>query len=394
MNIWIIIAIAIVIGERLAKVIAIEYFFYKHRGTADTNVAISILQPILSGDPTLGDCLEQNIKNVADQGIEFVWLVDDNDPNAQQICQDLIAKYPQADIHMVSQPVPPKDVNPKTFKLIKGVDIAKHDFIAILDDDTILPSSQLQNCARHLQQQDVGLCFGLPYYLNHSNIWSSLVACFVNSNSLLTYVPYTFLIDPITVNGMFYVVNKQQLQDFGGFTSIKYQLCDDFAVANLFLSNGKKLRQTPLLHGISTQVNGCVHYHKLISRWMIFMKETLAKDLKLPTRILFFFMIMLPSFVGPALLIYACVEPGMASAGILVSYVVYCYSIFLYLSRRFLNSSTPLLDTFLQPFILLIVPFQFILILISGQTINWRGHVMRVKKSGQFEFIKRREDEK
>lgn len=394
MSIWIIIVIAVVIGERLAKVIAIEYFFYKHRGTTNTTVNISILQPILSGDPTLGNCLEQNIKNVANTGIEFVWLVDDNDPNAQQICLGLIAKYPQADIRMVSQPVPPKDVNPKTFKLIKGVDIAKHDFIAILDDDTILPSNQLQNCVHHLKHQDVGLCFGLPYYLNHSNIWSSLVTCFVNSNSLLTYVPYTFLIDPITVNGMFYVVHKQQLQDFGGFTSIKHQLCDDFAIANLFLNNGKKLRQTPLLHGISTQVNDCVHYHKLISRWMIFMKETLAKDLKLPTRILFFLVIMLPSFVGPALLIYSCIQPGMTSASLLIGYVVYCYSIFLHLSRRFLNSSTPLLHSLLQPFILLIVPFQFTLTLISGNTINWRGHVMHVKKSGQFEFVKRREDQK
>ncbi|BBM82078.1 glycosyltransferase family 2 protein [Candidatus Uabimicrobium amorphum] len=393
MNLWIIIFIVIVAAERLAKVIAIEYFFYKHRNTTDTCVNISILQPILSGDPTLSDCLEQNIINIARENIEFVWLVDDNDPTAQQICGVLKDKHPKADIHIVSQPAPPRDVNPKTFKLIKGVEVAKHEFIAVLDDDTILPTNQLQNCARHLNKQDIGMCFGLPYYLNHSNLWSSLVSCFVNSNSLLTYVPYTFLIDPITVNGMFYVVNKQELQSFGGFASIKNQLCDDFAVANLFLNNNKKLMQTPLLHGISTQVNGCVHYHKLISRWMIFIKETLAKDLKLPTRILFFLVIMLPSFVGPSLLIYACIQPGMFSGGLLAGYALYCYSIFMYLSRRFLNSSTPLLHTLLQPFILFVVPFQFTLTLISGNTINWRGHVMRVKKSGQFEFVKRREEE-
>lgn len=49
---------------------------------------LTVLQPILSGDPTLESCLEANL-SAHGEGTAFLWLVDDDDAEAQRIAEKL-----------------------------------------------------------------------------------------------------------------------------------------------------------------------------------------------------------------------------------------------------------------------------------------------------------------
>ena len=231
---------------------------------------VSILQPILSGDPTLPATLGHNLPLGGPCPVEFLWLVDTDDEAGQGIAQALRAEAPEADIRIVISPPPPQGVNPKTFKLIDGLELARGEVICVLDDDTMLPAEWQATCLPYLDVPGVGLAFGLPYQTNFSNVWSSLIACFVNSNSLLTYIPYTTLHPPVTINGMFYAARREVLDAVGGFRGLEPILADDFAVAQRFRTQGFQLAQTPLRHAISTQVTGARRYLSLIQRWFIF----------------------------------------------------------------------------------------------------------------------------
>ncbi|MFN8477910.1 MAG: glycosyltransferase [Kouleothrix sp.] len=86
--------------------------------------------------------------------------------------------------------------------------MAQGDVLCVLDDDTRSPDGAFE-CAALPGQPCAGLVFGLPFYTSFGTFWSRLVAYFVNSNSLLTYVPYTMLRAPITINGMFYALRRR-----------------------------------------------------------------------------------------------------------------------------------------------------------------------------------------
>src|SRR5206468_1013578 len=131
--------------------------------------------------------------------VEFIYLIDADDVVAQRVCADLVARYRARPVRIVSLPPPGDDQNPKLVKLIEGVRAAQGDMICVLDDDTMLPDGGLEQCLPFLDQPGVGLAFGLPYYCSFQNMWSRLIACFVNSNSLLTYIPYTVLTKPFTI---------------------------------------------------------------------------------------------------------------------------------------------------------------------------------------------------
>lgn len=351
---------------------------------------VSIMQPILSGDPTLQTCLEHNLRMQSQYQREFVWLVDDNDAEGQRICKVLMERYPEQIIHLLLQPPTPMNVNPKLAKLIAGANVAQGDILCVLDDDTMLPDGGLEQCLPFLDVPGVGLAFGLPYYVNFTNFWSRLVAYFVNSNSLLTYIPYTMLTRPFTINGMFYAMKREVFTAIGGFTGIEHQLADDFAIAQRVRQHDYVLAQTPLRHAISTHVNGPRPYLNLIQRWFIFPRESLLRYLSLREQLTLYSVAIVPALFPLLLLLAVVVRPSKTKVAYILLYFGYNFALFVHLNRRYLRNASPLSTAWLVPMLQIVFPLQLLVALLSPQKINWRGHIMRVEKGGKFQVVQRR----
>jgi ceramide glucosyltransferase len=380
------------LAEKLWRHCAVTRFFERRPPLAESPVRlVSILQPILSGDPTMPACLEANLAMQTACSLEFIWLVDTNDLEADRVCRELIEKYPHRRIHLHAMPPPGERDNPKMVKLIRGLDLAEGDVICVLDDDTVLPHGGLDLCIPYLDQPGVGLAFGLPYYTNFSNLWSSLVSYFVNSHSLLTYIPYTTLTKPFTINGMFYCVKRHTLDSVGGFRGSEATLADDFAVAQRFKQHGLKLAQTPLLHGISTRVTGPRHYLSLIQRWFIFPRESLMRHLGLRDRTILYVTGLLPALYPLLLVIWTLKSPSTGKSAYALAYFAYSFALFVQINNRYLRGAAPMRTAWLVPLIQVFFPVQLVAALLSPRRIVWRGHVMQVEKGGGFRFVRRRE---
>jgi ceramide glucosyltransferase len=351
---------------------------------------VSILQPILSGDPTMPVCLERSLQLRCRYPLEYVWLVDLDDPAAQRICMDLCGKYPERDVNVVVMPPPSERQNPKMVKLVEGARLANGDVLCVLDDDTQLPDGGLEQCIPYLDRPGVGLAFGLPYYLNFTNLWSSLVSYFVDSHSLLTYIPYTRLSDPFTINGMFYAVRRDVLERVGGFNGLERLLADDFAVAQRFRRNGYRLAQTPLLHGISTHVTGPRHYLSLIQRWFIFPRESLMRHLQPREQAVLYGFGLAPALFPLSLLTYFLSRPTRRKALFALLYFGYSYAAFAHINKTYLREAAPWRKSWLVPVIQAVFPLQLLAALLSPQRITWRGHLMQVERGGGFRFVRRR----
>ena len=351
---------------------------------------VSILQPILSGDPTLPQTLGHNLAASSTYAREFLWLVDEDDAAGREICGALVTAYPNVTVRLLLQPAPPQGINPKTFKLVNGLAAARGDVICVLDDDTMLPDGGLEQCLPTLNHPGAGLAFGLPYQVNFGNAWSSLIALFVNANSLPTYVPYASLHEPVTINGMFYALRRSVLEEMGGFNGLEPILADDFAVAQRVRSHGLRLVQTPLRHAISTQVPSLRRYLSLMQRWFIFPRESLLRHLPWREQALVYALALAPTLLPLLLVLGLLLWPSPLLAALLALYFAVSYGAFLHLDHAYLGHPTPAGWSLLVPIVQVVFPLQLLAALLLPQRITWRGHIMQVERGGGFRFVRRR----
>lgn len=174
---------------------------------------ITVMQPILSGDPALETVLAASLQNLP--GATFLWLTDVDDAEAARVTQRLQARYPQSAIHICAYPEAPEGINPKLYKLEQGRKQVKTLTVLILDDDAVLTATSLNTMLAALD--DHSLVTALPRYVATDNLPSRLLAQFVNDNSALTYLPLLPFVRPLTLNGMCYLLPLRVLKNVGIF---------------------------------------------------------------------------------------------------------------------------------------------------------------------------------
>lgn len=268
--------------------------------------SITIIQPILSGDPLLSKQLATNLRHLPDS-VCFVWLVDDSDVEGRRIADDLAASFFNGVVKLC--PDAPPDVNPKTFKLSQIQDQITTEFMAILDDDTTVQTPALMAAFDHLETCD--LYTGLPRYRAYAGLGNQLLAHFVNNNAVVTYLPMLNFAPPVSINGMFYVMRVEPWLKLGGFSPLLHELCDDYAVHQQAVRHGWRIAQGITPQQVQTSVRGTAHYCSLMHRWMLFA-TLLVRDQTIAMQALLFVSLGLP----PVLLL-------LAICGILTSWYVF-----------------------------------------------------------------------
>ena len=85
MNILLVCIIVLIFSERMIKHWLVMRFFRRVAPEQKSSInLVSILQPILSGDPTMPAGLEQNLLMQTRYPLEFLWLVDEDDEEAKK----------------------------------------------------------------------------------------------------------------------------------------------------------------------------------------------------------------------------------------------------------------------------------------------------------------------
>lgn len=341
------------------------------------NATVTILQPILSGDPFLEKTLQHNLR-VAPTWANFLWLIDENDNVARQLAQILIEKTDKS-VRVILCPAVPPRVNPKAFKLQYGLSQIETPYMAVLDDDTLLESNTLGISLFRLQDGEIFT--GLPYYLQGSTGWSNLTAHFVNNNSILTYLPFLNFFDPISINGMFYIMQTETLRQMGGFTPILHDLCDDYALARLVKHQGGRIIQGTTPMAIQTSVPDAQSYFRLMHRWFVFA-QTLVFDQPALTQALLLLFLGVPPillWIG-ALSLISSYLGGLC----LVVILIIRYVAIRHLHHRIFDRPV-IFSFFVSVASELLQPFHLTQALVNRR-IRWRNRLIRVEHNGKFSY--------
>lgn len=346
-------------------------------GTVDF-AQITVVQPILSGDPALASVLESNLLSLV--AARFLWLIDKDDPEAAVVTARLQARYPQRAIEIIAFDAAPEGINPKLFKLEQARPTIGTPYLLVLDDDAHLTAPALQQMM--LALDDHSLVTALPWYRAAGNRSSALLAQFVNDNSALTYLPLLPFTQPLTLNGMCYVISSTTLAQTGGFAPILRHLTDDLALATHLTRHHVRLVQSVAPVCVQTSIVDAGAYFRQMHRWFLFA-TLLLREKRWSVKLL----IALLQGVHPVLLWAMIIQ---ASSGGIVGGSVLVISVLLRLIilRRIQRAVSPtiplrpglsLLSELLQPVHLLHA--------LINRTICWRSRRYRVYDNDRFSSL-------
>jgi ceramide glucosyltransferase len=277
-------------GARLG--LAWRYTAIAPTAAAKPTPTVTVVQPILSGDPALVACLARNLENQPDA--RFLWLVDDNDAAGRAIAASLAQQLGRAAVTVVVGPPPCDGENPKMAKLMRAEAEVTSDVLLVLDDDTVLPPGGAAALAKLAQASDIAT--GLPVYASHATLAERLVAGFINGQALAIYFAMAAVGANRTINGMAYAVGTNGLAAMGGFSAAGHALTDDYAMAKLWRGRGRRIVQSAVFCEVVISFATLAAAASVLRRWLIFANRYLAENATPATVLL----VVLPS-VLPAL---------------------------------------------------------------------------------------------
>lgn len=270
--------------------------------------SVTVLQPILSGDPALAATLAHGPDH-APAG-RFVWLVDEDDAEGVSVAHALAAERPNVTV-VVGRP-PQDGENPKTLKLVRGGALLETEVVAVLDDDTMLDRGGLERLAAAARASG-GLATALPTWGRlPRNAHEAVVAGFVDGQGASAYLAMAKLGRNRTINGMAYAADAQTLGRIGGFAAMGHSVTDDWAIARLFAAHGYPIVQTAVPARVAVTLQGPLEAARLLRRWTVFAHRYVAANLDV-------------AMVGLVLLPALLPLPGAVLAGIAGPSALMCW---------------------------------------------------------------------
>ncbi|MEL6110773.1 MAG: glycosyltransferase [Planctomycetota bacterium] len=215
---------------------------------------------------------------------------------------------------------------------------------------------------------------------NRSGWWGGLLAHFVNSQSITTYLPPLLLFRPMSLNGMFYVLEAAKLRSIGGFAPILNGLCDDYALHRHVTANRWTVTQGVTFQRVSTSIDSFAEYWRMMHRWMVF-GILLARDQSIQRQAYLVMMLALPPFLLLVAIPLAMLHWLSAVAFLLVIVMRHCLLIAL---RRFAGAPSDRFGFVASLLAELLQPFQTLSALLNS-SIVWRGRRIRLHKGLRFE---------
>jgi ceramide glucosyltransferase len=373
--------LALLLFKAGAGLVAVRQELARHRQrlplAPDWLCQVSVLQPILSGDPQLAEVLRDNLLNLPQA--RFYWLVDQDDVVAQTLVARLQRSHAQSQIEVLSVAQAPDGINPKTFKLQAALSHVETDTCLVLDDDARLEAKHLARLVAELVDGD--LVTALPCYRPGTTLGARLLAQFVNNNAALTYLPLLPFMQPLSINGMCYCFKSELLMKRGGFGPILTHLTDDLALARLLRARGLRLVQSSAMVEVATSTPTVTRYRQQMHRWFLFATLLLRVQAPLPLGAVVLLQGIHPLLLW-AMLLALLWNPSLTAllgllAVVLLRATVLCMAQYTLTGHVRHRPVLSLLSELLQPLHLMHASLD--------RTIFWRSRVYRVRDVDDFD---------
>ena len=359
---------------------------------------VDVLQPIRSGDPSLGEALGASLRTLGGRGAKLYWLMDSDDVVAARTVQSVLVSQPdlRARVEVSLHPPCPQAINPKLFKLDRALTLCSGDAVLVLDDDARMPAATLDALLAALadSRSDAPvISTALPIYLSgdasapgliRNSLASRLLARFVNDNAAVTYLPPRLRGDTPTINGMAWTMRRDALAAIGGFAPRLRYLTDDLAMAQAVLAGGGRIEQRREPVWMRTALPDLRGYVRQMHRWMLFAR-LLLRTLPWPARLRIVLGQGLPTMlplIATAALAIAPSWPGAIAFALGASAHLFGR----HALQRACAGEAARIEPLSSLLVALLLPLHLLHALLESR-IRWREHRYRVIANDRFEEL-------
>jgi ceramide glucosyltransferase len=341
----------------------------------DSHPDLTMLKPLKGADAFTEDCLRSWFAQDYPGKVQILFAVASEQDPAVAIVQKLIAQFTNVDASLVVCRAL-KGANVKVAKLAQIETMAKYPVLVISDADVAAPADLLTQLVLPLRDQRIGLvnCFytlrdacNLPMrweaVATDADFWSQVL----QSNSLK---PMDFAL------GAVMAVRRECLQQIGGFLALADCLADDYQLGHRIAKRGHKIALCPVPVACRNAPMGWGAAWKHQLRW--------ARTIRICQPIPYFFSILSNATLWPLLLVLT--SPNRFT--LLLAALIFCARMIagLDMRRRLIGRWTPA-DA---PVLLLkdILHTAVWLMAFLGNTVEWRGRKMLLRKDGSVAQLK------
>jgi ceramide glucosyltransferase len=332
--------------------------------------AVSVLKPLKGYDIYTKQCLRSWFLQQYKGPVEFLFGVASADDPVCAIVEKLQQDFPQVSSRLLVCAAL-SSTNGKAVKLAVLTSEAKHELLVISDADVSVPPDLLANLVPTLDNASVGLvnCFyRLP---DTPTLAMRLEAISVNAD-FWSQVLQARTLGPVDFAlGAVMATRKTQLAMIGGFDELTDCLADDYELGNRIAKEGYRIALSPLR----------VECRSPRAPWQEVWKHQLrwARTIRVCRPAPYFFSILSNATFWPAL--WAVIRPGERSLSILV---------IAFLTRMYIayDLQSRLAGRLVAPLNGLLAPIKDLLQVglwgasHVGDSIEWRGEKLRLKKDG------------
>jgi ceramide glucosyltransferase len=355
--------------------------FPLHQRIADPafSPAISILKPLKGCDATTADSLASWLNQDYKGLIQILFGVASVDDPVCNVVRELLQKNPKVGAHLVicGESL---GTNAKVSTLIQLEKSAKHDFVLICDADVRVPPDFLGNIVAPLRAPEAALVNCLYRLANPVNLAMEWEAIQVNAD-FWSGVLQAQTLKPIDfASGASILVRRKSLEAIGGYPALANSLADDFQIGNRIVKNGGKIALCPVVVECWDSPMDWRGVWKHQVRW----SRTIRVCMPLP----YFFSILSNGTLWPllwlmvALITTKTLCAPLAAAALILVRIALAQS----LQRRFVQSSQKIAPFWLVPVKDLLQTAVWAAAF-CGNTVEWRGQKMRLRRNGDLEAI-------
>lgn len=379
--------------DRLLRLAALWHFFRRPAPSPPAAwPSISLIQPITMGAANLENNLRARFAQVYAGDVQHLLVCDAGDTHSQAICQRAMMAYPsvKAKIVIAFTTQEAGAIASKIEKLNTGIHAATGEIYCFVDDDIELLAATLSRLICYLQQPKIGAVFGLPCAASWTTPWSSLMTLFVNSNALPTYVPLTYLSDPVAITGHLFALRALDLQRVGSWAGMEQRIDDDSHLGRQLIAANLRLVQTPVIYRVHNEFATWSAYAAQIKRWFIFPRQTIMPYLS-PRQQLLSSLLSIGVILPVLALLLMLFAPSWSMLRNLFVVSLCFWGDLALISRFYLHENIPRPAWLLTLITLFVAPLQMVwALLFAAPVIRWRGQTLHIARGGTFRRVQPR----
>ncbi len=348
-------------------------------------LSLSMIVPIKGVHEAMEAHLDALVVSELQATVEYLFAIEASDDPALEICQAVMKRHPEKDIHLVLTG-PAQGRMGKQHNLAVAVEQARYEAIGSMDADVLVEPDTLARGLRYLGVTGTGVAYFLPCYKDPRPSGGLLIALYNNYSYQLYMGALALTINAPFITGALWLMSKVTVQTLGGLGQFGLTVSDDAAIGRAIVKHHLRNVLVPCTVTLPCEHLSLVGGAKQLLKWLALLRaEGLLTYLSIV-------LMWHPLFWSGITLISGVLLFGLQSFALLIGVILFItalatrWSSAIVLNRRVYSLAGTTGLAWLVIYELVAVPLLF-LKGVFQQQIAWRGRRYRLGRHGRIKHV-------